>query len=133
MTQWRVGLSNGENFTEGVAPFQVIPGELSPWLRLSKYLAENRVTITSLSLIANGRVHHLPSAGKNPTFRAFFLSEKPLFYNFSRPIGGTNGKIEDTFARIEAVYENYILQLWVDEKNPKNSWVLVVTREVRDK
>jgi hypothetical protein len=119
-----VGLSNGDNFIEGSKPFDIIPYELSPWLRLLQYLAEHDLSITSLSLIYKDRTFNLPSSGSNPKFKAFYDAKKPISYNFMRIVGGTPGENTDLFAVIEAVYKDYSLQLWVDEKNPENTWVL---------
>lgn len=126
MTQWKVSLSNGESYTEGVAPFEIIKGEVLPWKRLIKYVTENNLKITSLSLIGAGNTYNLPSAGKNPKFRAFDLHEKPQDFNHFRMLGIENSKNNDLYAVAEAVYTNYKLQLWVDENNPKNCWVLAV-------
>jgi hypothetical protein len=122
---WKVGISNGENFTEGVYPFEFIPNKKSPWLRLIDYLNLSDSKITSLCLVYKDRTFNLPSAGNNPKFRNFDVAEKPIKYDFGRVIGvDKNG--DDKYARIEAIYSNYKLQLWVDEKNPNNCWVLVI-------
>ena len=125
MTRWKVGLSNGENFTEEVFPFEATIGVLSPWLRLRKYCQDHKLKITSLCLIEGGRTFNLPSASTNPKFKAFFDRPKPIDFNFGRPIGVTQGSKPELYAMIEAIYESYTLQLWVDENNTKNCWVLV--------
>lgn len=126
MTHWKVGLSNGENYQEGIKPFDVIKNELSPWLRLKDYIKKNNLKITSLCLEANEKTFNLPSAGKNPKFRAFQGLEKPLELNYFMQIGWDMGsKDKDCFKVIEAVYNDYKLQLWVDEKN-SNCWVLLI-------
>jgi hypothetical protein len=125
--KWKVGLSDGTNFTEGFGIFAEIPNEDSPWLKLRTYLLKNNLKITSLCLVDGNRVFNLPSAGKNPKFSAFLNAPKPIEYNFGRPIGGyVCGGDTELYARIEAVYENYKLQLWVDENNPNNCWILVL-------
>lgn len=130
MTRWKVGLSNGENFVEGNAPFEAIKGENSPWYKLQNYIKQNQLTITSLSLIHGSRTFNLPSLGNNPKFRAFYTDKKPISYDFGRPIG-ISKQGNDLFARIQAIYDDYILELWVDEYNPQNCWVLVVQNEVK--
>lgn len=121
MTRWKVGLSDGQTIIEDVTT----KDKLSPWLSLQKYISENKLKITSLSLINGSRTFNLPSLGNNPKFRAFYTDKKPLSYNFGRVIGLSKSS-EDMFARIQAVYENYILELWVDEKRPDNCWVNIV-------
>ena len=123
MTRWKVGLSNGENFTEGNAPFEAIANEDSPWLKLQKYLAENELKITSLSLIDGSRTFNLPSLGNNPKFQAFYTDVKPVSYNFGRPFSISSTKKQELFARIQAVYSDVILELWVDENRTDNCWV----------
>lgn len=133
---WQVSLSNGETFFENKGQFVMIPGELSPWQRLIKYIVANKLTITSLSLYTeDGRTFNLPSAGRNPKFNPFQLAEKPIDYNFSHTISREHEIVDnkvvgtlvvDWFATIEAIYKDYKLQLWVDENNTRNSWVLVV-------
>lgn len=126
--KWNISLNNGQNFTEGVGIFSVVEGELSPWLKLEEYLLSNDLKITSLSIISDdGKTFNLPSLGKNPKFRAFLTAPKPLYYNFGRVIGNNiSGGDLEVFARIEAVYENYKLQLWVNENNPDSCHVLVI-------
>lgn len=129
--KWHVGLSNGESYTEGAKPFLVVPDQLSPWLQLQEYLKANDLKITSLQIIdtlpIKVRRFHLPSSGSNPKFRAFMLSEKPLEYKFARVLGGNvlGPANTEVFARAEAVYQSYRLQLWVSENDPDNCWVLV--------
>lgn len=127
MTRWKVGLSNGAVHVEGHDLFQVVPGELSPWLKLMEYLKQRDLTITSLSIISGGDTFNLPSAGNNPKFKAFADAKKPLSFNFYRMLGADlNGdRKTDLFSVAEAVYTTYRLQLWVEDFNPQNCWVLV--------
>jgi hypothetical protein len=134
--KWQVSLSNGETFFEGKGNYQEIPHEKSPWQRLIKYIAENKLKITSIALYTDlGQSFNLPSSGKNPKFKAFLDAEKPIDYNMFRSLAreahvvnmkAEKAKISDWFTTIEAIYSNYKLQLWVDEQNTKNCWVLVV-------
>jgi hypothetical protein len=125
--KWKVGLSDGTNYIEGNSPFQYTDGELSPWLKLQRHIKENNLSITSLCIVDEGRTFNLPSRGQNPKFRAFLNAEKPIAFNFFRMIGGAvGGGNRDLFAVAEAHYTDYKLQLWVDEKNTKNCWVLMV-------
>lgn len=133
---WLVSLSNGETFLEGKGKFAEIPNEPSPWQKLIKYTAEKKVLITSLSLhTKDGRTFNLPSLGKNPKFKPFSEARKPLDYNLfratSREMGAVKGraeniKISEWYTVIEAIYPSYKLQLWVDEMDTRNSWVLLV-------
>lgn len=131
MTRWKVGLSNGHVFTEGTDPFSFVPGEDSPWLKLKAYLKESGARITALSLVYNGRTYNLPSNSNNPKFAAFANNEKPIDFDFGRVYGmDDNGYNKDVFAVIEAFYQDRVLQLWIDEKNQNNTWVLVTNESI---
>lgn len=139
--KWQVSLSNGETFFEDKGDYVLIPGELSPWQRLIKYIALNRLLITSISLYTdNGYRYNLPSSGNNPNFKPFRLAEKPLDYNFEHYFAAEKGLNEsreinvdinegELYTVISAIYPKYTLQLWVSENNPKNSWCVVVPSE----
>lgn len=130
MTRWKVGLSDGSVCTEGISPFNFVKGNLSPWLKLIESLKKNNLHITSLSITDGQKTFNLPSAGNNPKFAAFYNAEKPIGFNFHRAYGmDNNGENKDVFALATAIYETYELQLWVDENNTNNSWVLVRERD----
>lgn len=148
--KWQVSLSNGETFFEGKGDYQDIQdGRPSPWQRLNSYLVANNLKLTSLSLYTDdNQTFQLPSAGKNPKFKEFGELPAPYEFNFFRKVGtevGMEGnkqtgepKMVDWYTCIEASYFVDItrpkkaemirvvlaLQLWVDEMNPKNCWVL---------
>ncbi len=129
--KWTVSLSNGETLYEGKGDFKEVEGEDSPYRKLLKHLDKKDLKITSLGLYNdNNSRWNLPSAGKNPKFKAFDDAEKPKDYRFFRKIGADilSGvpKNEEVFAVIEAQFENYKLQLWVRDDSPHESWVLVL-------
>jgi hypothetical protein len=134
--KWKVATSDGGVFYEGKGDFVEVSGQPSPWQRLDKYLSENKLEITSLSLYTDdGQTFNLPSLGKNPRFQPFREAEKPIDYNICRYIGkevkvanlkAGEAQVSDWFTVAEAIYPSYKLQLWVDEKNIKNCWCLVV-------
>lgn len=125
---WVASLSNGETAHENKGEYKLVPGELSPWQRLVKYCHDNDVKITSLSLVDGwGRKHHLPSAGSNPRFRLLDGIEKPVDFNQFKQVAGnvnkTTGEMtpDDFFVVIEAIYADYKVQLWYDQKTG-NTW-----------
>jgi hypothetical protein len=129
--KWKISLSNGETFYEGKGKFKDISGLKSPFQRLLDYTLDTKTYITSLSLYTDdGKSFNLPSAGKRPQFKEFSNLEKPLDYNICRKITRKISRIgfetDEWFTVAEAIYPKYKLQLWVDEKNPKNCWVLTV-------
>lgn len=123
---FKVSLSNGENIYENKGDYLRIPGELPPWERLKQYISDSNLTITSLDLYTDeGNTFNLPSSGQNPKFKAFADSLKPSSYNFFRRAGSDYGKGWEVYAVAEAIFSNYILQMWVNNNNPDNSWVLI--------
>lgn len=127
---WSVSLSNGETIHEEKGEYKTIPGELSPWQRLVSYIGRNGLSITSLSLYTKeGRRFSLPSAGKDPRFKAFAEAEKPTSYRMFRKMGGDimNGQVkaQDNFTVAQATYsDGRIMEIWVDN-HTLNSWVLM--------
>ena len=132
--KWVVSLNNGATYYEDKGDYAVIAGELSPWQRLVAFLRENpEIKITSLSLYTDsGKRFNLPSAGKNPKFKAFGDAKPPAGYKFFRKAGldmGSDGKPvkTETYGVIEAQYEDgKRLQVWVSDENVDNSWCLLI-------
>ncbi len=136
--KWQVSLSNGQTLFEEKGDFVTIPGELSPWNRLLKYIEDNSLTITSLSLYTDdGKTFNLHSLGKNPKFRAFDLGIKPCKLALERRYASDidDKANPDLFTTICAWYDlghcaefgdvKIKLSIWVDENNTNNSWSLV--------
>lgn len=138
--KWQVSLSNGETLYEDKGDYEIIPGQESPWQRLQTHLSETGATITSLSLYTDdGRTFNLPSAGKNPKFAEFAQIEAPLDFDMCRKIAretdmtgkkdgslqAQNHRVSEWFTIIKAIYEDYTLEVWVDELNINNCWSLV--------
>ena len=129
--RFRASLSNGETYTED----ENIHGDAtgSPWTQLLKYAQDNSLQITSLALVTqDGRTFNMPSAGNNPRFRAAETA-KPDGYAVMRTIAhvqqqGGPAQVDAHFTIAEAQYPGYVLQTWVDEMNPRNSWSLVKER-----
>ena len=99
--KWLASLSNGMTAIEGTPPFHVIPGELSPWLRLQEYLKEHDVHITGMRLQVERagepvKTYNLPSyrtndkSGKHERWN-FIKPLKPLRYNYGRVAEATWG------------------------------------------
>jgi len=140
--KWQVGLSNGETFFEGKGNFDYIDGAPSPWLRLFDYLAEKKCRITSLSLFTDtGQRWNLPSAGNRPKFKAFYEAEVPVDFNCFRKLGEDKKGIregneltvtetvsQDLFTVAQAEFENYFLEVWVNEANTKHAWTLILPK-----
>lgn len=133
---FKVSLSNGETYYEGKGEYQEIPGQPMPWRRLYNSVIERGLRITSLSLYTeDGRTFNLPSAGKNPKFPEFAKLERPIDFNVERKLGlehdvvGNQVKstvMADHYTVAEVTYPSHKLQIWVDEMDTRNSWVLVV-------
>lgn len=134
-------LSNGETYTEGKGDYAWLPGLKSPWNRLVRYSAENKLTITSISLFTpGGATYTLPPAGGKPRFKAFTEltpEEKPIDFEVKRfiarniDVGVANKKaevknwaVEEFYTIAEAIYKDHVLQIWVDEINNRHSWTV---------
>lgn len=127
------GLSNGETAAEEKGNYQTITGELSPWQRLQRYIADNGVEITSLSLYTrDGKRWTLPSITDRPKFHEFSTARKPVELKFFRKAameGNSPKELQEApktelHAVIEAQYDDGSkLQVWVDEETG-NSWSL---------
>lgn len=125
--KWKISLSNGETLHEGKGNYKEVKGEVSPTQRLYKYIEENNLTITSLSLYTDsGYTYNLHSLGTNPQFHIFNRGEKPIEYKVFRQLGTNVGNKSDLYTVAQATYKHFSLQLWVDENNPKNCWSLAI-------
>lgn len=127
---WCASLSDGSTFQEGRGEFQVIEGQPSPFQRLLLFVEERNLRVTSLSLYCGDRHWSLPSAGRNPKFRAFEAAPKPESYRFFRAMGadqaGRNAGVEDRFAVVEARYASGLaVQVWVED-GTLNSWAVAL-------
>lgn len=120
------GLSNGEDLVEDKGILQRVPGEDSPWWKLQGYIRDNGLKITSFYLSHGDRHFVLPSV--NPKFGG----EIPIGYNCFRQYGGDvlgTGGFSEHYCVAEAIYKDFKVQLWVDEKEVEKSWVNVVKVE----
>jgi hypothetical protein len=125
-----VGLSNGENLTEGEGILSIIPGEDSPWWKLQKHLKENGLKITSMSLYSKTEVgnrhYHLP----NDTNK--FDGEVPIGYNCFRRYSGDvlgTGQNYEHYTCMEAEYTDFKVQLYVSERDPDKVWINIVSKK----
>jgi hypothetical protein len=117
------GLSNGEDLVEGKGVLSVVSGEDSPWWKLQKYIKDNNLKITSFYLAYKDRHFILPSSDPR------FGGEVPLAYNCFRRFGGDalgSGSNWEHYCVAEAIYEDFKIQLWVDEKECEKSWVNII-------
>ena len=120
------GLSNGEDLVEGKGLLSIVKGEDSPWWKLQKYVKDNNLKITSFYLAYKDRHFVLPSSDPK------FGGEIPLSYNCFRRFGGDvlgSGDKWEHYAVAEAIYEDFKVQLFVDEKECEKSWVNIVMND----
>jgi len=127
-----VGLSNGENLTEGEGVLEK-DGTLTPWHKLQEYLKEKGIEIRSMSLFSKtelgNRHYHLPnSQDKWDKFNKWTKSEVPIGYNCFRGVESDWGKLDGVgvYTCAEAIYPDYKVQLWVSEVDPDKSWISVL-------
>ena len=143
--KWLASLSDGATAIEGIPPFEVIPGELSPWLRLQEHLKASDLHITGLRIQVEKpgesiKTYNLPSyradslSGEHERWR-FIRPLQPLSYNYGRVAeaswGGrgdmVRGRVPHIF--ISAEYENFTVYLFVDQLEGAESWVLIHENE----
>lgn len=127
---FKASLSNGETLIEDKG---ILRGDAngSPWVKLQQYVADNGLTITSLSLFTkDGRTFNLPSMAENPRFKAAqgaqpvsYMVKRNMAANISR---GGETMASELFTVGVANYDGYRLEIWVDENNPRNSWSLIL-------
>lgn len=118
------GLSNGEDLVEGKGILSKVEGEDSPWWKLQEYIKENQLSINSFYLSLGDRHFVLPS------IKPKFGGESPIGYNCFRKYSGDvlgTGHDFEHYAVAEAIYEDYKVQLWVDEKEGEKSWVNIMS------
>jgi hypothetical protein len=126
------GLSNGETLVEGRGKLERVDGGLAPWHKLQAYIKENNLTINSFGLWIGDRHYNLPS------MKPKFGGEIPLGYHCSRKFSAdaslVGGSVEHPSIYIcaEAIYEDYKVQLWIDEQDDNKVWVNLVQQNNAD-
>jgi len=119
------GLSNGETLVEGRGVLES-NGENSSWWKLQEYIKERNLSIQSFGLWTGDRHYNLPSV--DPKFKG----QAPVSYNCFRRFGQNilmgQGNVEH-YICAEAIYEDFTVQLWLDEQDSSKSWVNVVENE----
>jgi len=127
--RFSVTVSNGEVFYEGAGILEEVLGEISPWQKLHKYLINNKLYITSLSLHTDQSTYHLPSPLKASNFGSFREAKNPIDYDLKRSIGREKTMtrpekgefsegdvvVKEWFTVGVAIYDAYDLEIWVDE------------------
>ena len=126
-------LSNGETIYEGKGDYKEVAGQPSPFQQLQSYLIENKLTITTLGLYtSDGRSFFLPTTSGRHNIGKLQEEFKPYDYNLFRYMDASmnmNGEIESIdrhFTVIEALFEKYKLQLWVNELDTRSARVHLV-------
>lgn len=135
-TKWLASLSDGSTAIEGIEPFHVIPGELSPWLRLQNHLIVCDLYITGMRIQVEKpgdatRTYNLPSHNTTPEGKhERWRSLRPLLpesYNYFRWVTRdiVPGSTEQRQIEVRAVYEGFTVSLFVDENEGNESWVVI--------
>jgi hypothetical protein len=145
--RWLVSLSNGETAIEGKTPYEEILGELSPWQRLIRYIALNKLRITTIRIQVEVdnlpvRTFNLPSLSP----KAKWGNLKPILptgFNYFRRVEQTltPESIDETgmhglhptgeahFIEIHAYYPEFTLVTIVDEDTGNESWSLIIPKQ----
>jgi hypothetical protein len=127
---WVATLSDGSTVVENQGEWVVREGESTPWVRLTHFLGDNDLHLTSLRLNFNGRTVHLP----RPSFDKFGYAEiakEPLYYSLSYHVEAemdmSGGLVDQTlFMDLAAHYPNdQALHYIQDMTGGNNSWVVL--------
>jgi hypothetical protein len=120
---WIATLSDGSTAVENTGEYQLVTGERKPWVRLTKFLAENDLHLTSLRLNFRGRTIHMPRANFD-RFGLYDTNRAPLFYSLQYHIEKemTTG-VEDHFIDLCSHYENLDVHFIQSLTDPNVSWV----------
>jgi hypothetical protein len=128
---WIATLSNGNTIVEHEGEFSLRTGELTPWVRLTHFLIENDLYLTSLKLNFRGRTIQLPST----KFDRFNLeTKKPDYYSLQYHIEAVQelgaGPFEQVlFVDLAAHYPDFAVHFIQDVTNGNDSWVVITDPE----
>jgi hypothetical protein len=126
-TKWIAGLSDGTTVFEGKGIASKVAGEDSPWLKLQKHLKDNSLSINSLNIWIGDRHYNLPS--NKPKFGGLVPNGYNFFRRFASDVMAGEENVEH-YICIEAIYDSFKVQTYVDEIDNNKSWINIV--EVAD-
>ena len=109
---WIARLSDGTYVTEGVAPWEVRPGERLPWARLCEHLEQNNLSISQLNF-TNGNTITFPVAQQ----RFGYTSHKPDSFSIQNTLEVDNilgGAYSSEFLDIACHFPTFVLHYVVD-------------------
>lgn len=137
--RWLASLSDGSTAIEGEPPFHSVRGELSPWGKLLKHIEESGHKITGMrvQIERDGlptMTINLPSlrtdgrSGRHERY-THITPRLPIRFEQGRRIEGTvGGAVDWSHLFIAAVYEDYEVIIFVDEKDGNEAWIVVNER-----
>jgi len=137
--KWVATLSNGTTASQHEGSWKVIPGERTPWYRLTEYLHGNNLYLTSLRLNIDGRTIHMPRAN----FTKFGMenaSVAPIFYSLKyiadliTDVGTVDGQnVQQHFVDLTAHYQGFNVHYVQEVTNGgNNGWVVVTDATSED-
>ena len=132
--RWVATLSNGQTIVEDSGEFTFSPGEPKPWVKLTRYLGESDLYLTSLRLNFKGRTIHMPRTN----FGKFGMTEhsmSPLFYSLQYQLEAEMGSSQDGpvgtqwaqkhYVDLIAHYPTWDVHYVQDLEDGNTSWVIV--------
>ena len=135
-TKWLASLSDGATIIEREGLVAEVPGGLSSWQQLLRYLEEKNLHITGMRIQASQsggpvQTYNLPSFNRTPKGNherwVTLKPISPISYNYFRWV--TKALSDSTSARhqieIRAIYTDFTVSLFVDENEGNESWVVV--------
>lgn len=122
---WVATMSDGTTVAEHSGEYVEIPGQRMPWIRLTSFLAENDLHLTSLRVNVGGRTIHMPRV----TGRFVDQAVAPLYYSVDYKAeaemgdGGTFRE-QKRFIDLIAHYDSFEVH-YIQSLDATNAWVIV--------
>lgn len=125
--RWIATLSDGTTAVEHTGEYKIVPGERKPWVRLTQFLAEEDLHLTSLRLNFRGRTIHMPRQNFD-RFSLGKLSVAPSFYSLQyileADISNGGELVETPFVDLIAHYDDFQVHHIQELKDGNTSWVV---------
>jgi hypothetical protein len=126
---WIATLSNGDTVAEHTGNFEFLEGEPTPWVRLTHFVGDNQLHLTSLRFNFNGRTVHMPRT-KLDKFGFAERNRPPAYYSLQyhhEAEMDMTGELKNRefFVDLAAHYPQFAVHFIQDLQQGDNSWVVV--------
>ena len=114
-------LSNGTTAAEHSEQWDIIEGARKPIVRLSQYIAENNLFVTSLRYNANGQTYHMPKLDTRFEEGGLQPDHYSVEYIYERD-EGFDGVTEKLFVDLGAFYGEVSVHTIIEIGGQQNMW-----------